>query len=72
MTPLQLKQMKASGGINKLAAEHIEYLQKTINVSARIMKEKQATIEHLKERVALMEGMINEGVGWEDMARDVL
>ncbi len=48
MTPLQLKQMKASGGINKLAAEHIEYLQKTIDVANTIMKEKQETIDMLK------------------------
>ena len=41
MTPLDLTQMKASGGINKLAAEHIEYLQKAIKVSAQCMKEKQ-------------------------------
>ena len=71
MTPLQLKQMKASGGINKLAAEHIEYLQKTIDVANNCMKEKQDKIEYLKGRVALMEGMINEGLGWEDKEMDI-
>ena len=60
MTPLDLTQMKASGGINKLAAEHIEYLQKAIKVSAQCMKEKQDKINEQAKYIKDLEGVIDE------------
>ncbi len=61
MTPLELTQMKASCGINKLAAEHIEYLQKTIKVSAQCMKEMQDRIDRRRRDDAeyLMDAYLN-------------
>ncbi len=50
MNQLKLNQLKAAGGVAVELIEHIEYLKKTVDVSARIMKEKQDRIDYQKER----------------------
>ncbi len=50
MNQLKLQQLKAAGGVAVELIEHIDYLQKTVDVAARIMKEKQEKIDKYRER----------------------
>lgn len=45
MNQLKINQLKAAGGVAVELIEHIEYLQKTIDLANKCMKEKQERID---------------------------
>lgn len=49
MNQLKLNQLKAAGGVAVELIEHIDYLKKTIDITAMCMSEKQIENELLKD-----------------------
>ena len=49
MNQLKLNQLKAAGGVAVELIEHIDYLQRTVDIASRCMGEKQIENELLKD-----------------------